>query len=206
MLAKLECEINRNTQITRDIQEINSYFLVIINTLISFKYSCSSKPQRLSLVYHTPSICKHTQILSDMHGVYLFKIPQSSIIANNNIVQDIAATVYLNFVYERSNWANSSGWSSVLPGVIQHRSAIYISVRWCGLYNTFFFAFYSKQVSIMIYFYLNVFGSKDSNLSFHKKQLPIIAACGSFGWMFFMHWQAVYNWKILSKKENTSSK
>ena len=39
----------------------------------------------------------------------------------------------------------------------------------------------------MIYFYLNVFGSKDSNLSLHKKQLPIIAACSGFGWMFFMH-------------------
>ena len=141
MLAKLECEINNNTQITR--------------------YIC--------------------------RGCLLVWDPQSSQIANNNIVQDIAATVYLiiNFVYERRNCANSSGWSSVMTGVIQRRSAIYFSVRWCSLYNAFFSAFYSKQVSIMIYFYLNVFGSKNSNLSFHKKQLPIIAACSGFGWMFF---------------------
>ena len=92
-------------------------------------------------------------------------------IANNNIVQDISA-VYLHFVYQRNNWANSCDWSPVLTGVIQRRSVIYISVRSHGLYNALFSAFYSKQISVKIYFYLNVFGSKDSNLSFHENSLP----------------------------------
>lgn len=43
---------------------------------------------------------------------HLFEIPSTQI-ANNNIVQDITATVYLNFVYERS-----------CGGVIQLRTAI----------------------------------------------------------------------------------
>ena len=133
-------------------------------------------------------------------------VQKSSQIANNNIVQDISATVYLNFVHERSNWANSCDWSSVLTDVIPHRSAIYISFRSHGLYNALFSAFYSKQVSIMIYFYLNFFRSMERNLSFHEKQIPIIAACSGFGWMFFMHRQAVYEWKLLSKKEKINSK
>ena len=110
--------------------------------------------------------------------------------------------MYPNFVYERSN----CDWSPVLTSIIQHRSAIYISAPSHGLYNTLFSSFYSKQISIMIYFYLNVFGGKDSNLSFHEKQLPIIAACSGFGWTFFLHRQAVYEWKLSSKKENISSK
>ena len=132
-----------------------------------------------------------------------FPVQKSSQIANNNIVQYISATVYLNFVHERSNWANSCDWSSVLTDVIPHRSAIYISFRSHGLYNALFSAFYSKQVSIMIYFYLNFFRSMERNLSFHEKQIPIIAACSGFGWMFFMHRQAVYEWKLLSKKEKS---
>ena len=42
---------------------------------------------------------------------------------------------------------------------------IYISVRSQGLHNAFFSAFYSKQINIMIYFYLSVFDSNESNKS-----------------------------------------
>ena len=38
------------------------------------------------------------------------------------------------------------------------------------------------------------------------KQLPIIAACSGFGWMFFMHRQGIYEWKLLSRKEKIDRK
>ena len=60
----------------------------------------------------------------------------------------------------------------------------YISVRLHSLYNAFFSAFHSKQIYITIYFYLHVFENNDSNPSFHEEQLPLIAACSGFGWMF----------------------
>ena len=60
----------------------------------------------------------------------------------------------------------------------------YIFVRLHSLYNAFFSAFHSKQIYITIYFYLHVFENNDSNPSFHEEQLPLIAACSGFGWMF----------------------
>ena len=59
-----------------------------------------------------------------------------------------------------------------------------MSVRLHSLYNAFFSAFHSKQIYIPIYFYLHVFENNDSNPSFHEEQLPLIAACSGFGWMF----------------------
>ena len=84
---------------------------------------------------------------------------------------------------------------------ISYFSTITYPITWHGLYNAFFSAFYSKQLNKMIYFYLCVFGRNNSNPSFHEKQLLTIAACSGFGWMFSMHWQAVYNWKLSGKKK-----
>ena len=50
---------------------------------------------------------------------------------------------------------------------------LYISVRSHGLYNSFFSAFYSKQIN-----------NNDSNPSFHEEQLPTIATRSGFAWMF----------------------
>ena len=50
---------------------------------------------------------------------------------------------------------------------------LYISVRSHGLYNSFFSAFYSKQIN-----------KNDSNPSFHEEQLPAIATRSGFAWMF----------------------
>ena len=89
---------------------------------------------------------------------HLFDIPstkKSSQIVNKNIAQDISATVFQNFVYERSNWANSSDLPPLyihqiltdIFGVFQLRSAIYISVRSHGLYNAFFSSFYFIEIN-----------------------------------------------------------
>ena len=50
---------------------------------------------------------------------------------------------------------------------------LYISVSSHGLYNSFFSAFYSKQIN-----------KNDSNPSFHEEQLPAIATRSGFAWMF----------------------
>ena len=50
---------------------------------------------------------------------------------------------------------------------------LYISVRSHGLYNSFFSAFYSKQIN-----------NNDSNPSFHEEQLPGIVTRSGFAWMF----------------------
>ena len=45
-------------------------------------------------------------------------------------------------------------------------------------------AFLSKQINIMINFYLYVSDNNDSNPSFHEEQLPAIAARRGSWWMF----------------------
>ena len=47
-----------------------------------------------------------------------------------------------------------------------------------------FCAFLSKQINIMINFYLYVSDNNDSNPSFHEEQLPAIAARRGSWWMF----------------------
>ena len=114
--------------------------------------------RRLFLIYLTPWSCTNTQTLLIWCSFPLVRDPQykeSSQIANINIVHDISATMFLNFVYERSNQVNSSDWPPLflhkiltdIFGVFQLRSAIYISVRSYGLSNAFFSAFYSIEIN-----------------------------------------------------------
>ena len=68
-----------------------------------------------------------------------------------------------------------------------------------------FCAFLSKQINIMINFYLYVSDNNDSNPSFHEEQLPAIAARRGSWWMFSHASQAVYKWKLSRKNNNNNN-
>ena len=68
-----------------------------------------------------------------------------------------------------------------------------------------FCAFLSKQINIMINFYLYVSDNNDSNPSFHEEQLPAIAARRGSWWMFSHASTGSLQVKTFTQKKNNNN-